>query len=226
MKKLTTIIFALFASMAVSAQAVERTIGFSLSAAGIDTGVTDDIDNNGTQTTSKDITNDVAIGSLFFEISNEIGDRGHIAFGVDYIPASAEWESRSTTQSSLKAKGDGAATSGTNKGSVEVSGHTTIYLQPGLAIADDTVAFVTAAYVTANAEADVQSVSSTNKVVDLDMDGTKLGIGIRKSTGFGVLKLEYASTDYDKMSVTTSNSTKVSADMDVTTITLSLGKSF
>ena len=226
MKKLITIIFALFASMAVSAQAVEKAIGFSLSAAGIDTGVTDDIDNNGTTTTNKDISNDIAIGSLFFEISNSFGDRGNIALGVDYVPFSAEWESRSTTQSSLKAKGDGAATSGTNKGSVDVSGHTTIYLQPGLTLENDAIAFITLAYVTADAEADVQSVSSTNKKVDLGMDGTKLGIGFKKSTGFGFLKLEYAQTDYDKMSVTTSNSTKVSADMDISALTLSFGKSF
>ena len=76
MKKLITIIFALFASMAVSAQAVEKAIGFSLSAAGIDTGVTDDIDNNGTTTTNKDISNDIAIGSLFFDFT----------FRIEYLP--------------------------------------------------------------------------------------------------------------------------------------------
>ena len=40
------------------------------------------------------------------------------------------------------------------------------------------------------------------------------------------LKLEYAETDYDDISVTTSNSTKVTADIDNTTLALSLGKSF
>ncbi len=225
MKKLITIIFALFASMTVSAQAVDKAIGFSLSAAGIDTGVSDDIDSDGTTNTTKDITNDIAIGSLFFEISNSFGDRGNIALGVDYVPFSAEWESRSTTQATIKDKST-SSSSGTNKGSVDVSGHTTIYLQPGITLENDAIAFITLAYVTADAEADVQSVSSTNKKVDLGMDGTKLGIGIKKSTGFGFLKLEYAQTDYDKMSVTTSNSTKVSADMDINALTLSFGKSF
>ena len=40
------------------------------------------------------------------------------------------------------------------------------------------------------------------------------------------VRLEYAETDYDEISVTTSNSTKVTADMDNTTLALSVGKSF
>ena len=39
-------------------------------------------------------------------------------------------------------------------------------------------------------------------------------------------KLEYAETDYDEISVTTSNNTKVTADMDNTVIALSIGKQF
>lgn len=226
MKKITTIIFAIFASMTVSSYAVERAIGINISQATVDTKVTDDVDSNGTVDTTKNISNDVGIASLFFEISNSIGDRGHLAFGVDYVPFSAEWENRSTTQTTKSLTASGS-TSGTNKGSVEVDGHTTIYLQPGVTLGTtDVVLYGTVAYVTADAEADVQSVSSTNKKVDLSMDGTKLGIGLKKPTAFGFVKLEYASTDYDPISTTTSNNTKVTADMDVDFVTLSIGKSF
>ena len=224
MKKLIAIMFAIFATMTVSSQAVERAFGINLSYAGIDTQVKDDVDSNGTTDTTKDITNDVGIASIFLEVSNSFGDRGHIAFGVDYIPFSAEWEDRSTTQTSMKT--DATETSGTNKGNVEVDGHTTIYIQPGITMANDVILYGTLAYVTADAEADVQSVSSTNKTVDLSMDGTKYGFGLRKSTGFGFVKLEYASTEYDTLSTTTSNNTKVTADMDVDFVSLSIGKSF
>ena len=210
-----------------SAIAWERAAGISISLAGIDTTVTDDIDNNGgTPDTTKDITNDIAIPSLFLEGSNTFGDRGVITVGIDVIPMSAEFDSRSTTQSSLKAKGDGAATSGTNKGTVDVSDHFTIYIQPGVAVNDDTTAFVTLGYVTADVETDVQSVSSTNKVVTDTLDGTKVGIGVKRSTGFGFVKLEYAQTDYDPISVTTSNNTKVTGDIDNNAVTLSFGRSF
>ena len=91
---------------------------------------------------------------------------------------------------------------------------------------NDLILYGSLAYVTANAEADVQSVSSTDKTVDLDMEGTKFGVGIKKPTAFGFVKLEYATTEYDTLSTTTSNSTKVTADMDVDFLTLSIGKSF
>ena len=55
----------------------------------------------------------------------------------------------------------------------------------------------------------------------------KLGVGVKKVFGNGMfVKLEYAQTDYDEISVTTSNSTKVSADMDNKALALSIGKSF
>tara|TARA_B100000900_G_scaffold381111_1_gene367311 strand:+ start:3596 stop:4240 length:645 start_codon:yes stop_codon:yes gene_type:complete len=209
-----------------SAIAWERAAGISLSLAGIDTTVTDDIDNDGgTPDTTKDITNDVAIPSLFLEGSNEFGAKGVLTVGVDIIPMSAEFDSRSVTQSSLKGKSDATA-SGTNKGTVDVSDHITFYIQPGVIIDDETSAFVTLGYVTADVETDVQSVSSTNKVVSDTLDGTKLGVGVKRSTGFGFMKLEYAKTDYDPISVTTSNNTKVTGDIDNTALTLSFGKSF
>ena len=40
------------------------------------------------------------------------------------------------------------------------------------------------------------------------------------------MKLEFATTDYDPISVVTSNNTKVTGDIDNTGLTLSLGKSF
>ena len=204
----------------------ERAGGISLQYAGIDTKVTDDIDNNGSVDTTKDITNDVGIPSLFIEGTNTFGTRGSLTVGLDIIPFEAEFDSRSTTQSSVKGKDDGAATSGTNRGTVTISNHLTIYVQPGVQVNDDVTLFATAAYVTSDAEAEVTSVSSTNKTVDLTLDGTKLGVGLKKNTNFGFMKLEYAKTDYDPISVTTSNSTKVTGDMDNTGLTLSFGKSF
>ena len=226
MKKifLTICSILLFSSSAI---AWERAGGISLSFAGIDTKVTDDIDNNGgTPDTTKNITNDVGIASIFFEGSNTFGDQGVFTVGVDLIPMSAEFDSRSTTQSSLKAEGDGAATSGTNRGTVDVDRHLTIYIQPGVMINDTTSVFATLGYVTADTSTTVQSVSSTNKTVDDTLDGTKVGFGIKKGMGSNFLKLEYSETDYDPISVTTSNNTKVTGDIDNTAFTLSLGRSF
>ena len=227
MKKILLTIFSIF-MFASTAVAWERSGGISISLAGIDTQVKDDVDSNGTTDTTKNISNDVGIPSLFIEASNEIGGQGVITVGIDLIPMSAEFDSRSVTQSHLGAKGEnsGAATSGTNKGTVEVDKHITIYIQPGVQIDADTSVFATLAYVTADVETDVQSVSSTNKVVTDTLDGTKLGIGIKRGMGSNFIKLEYSQTDYDPISVTTSNNTKVTGDMDNDAFTLSVGRAF
>ena len=203
----------------------EKAIGITLTAADVDTSVTDDIDSNGTVNTTKNISNSIGIPSIFFEAGRS-GDRGSLTFGVAWIPLTAQWEERSATQTSLK--GDGEATgSGTNKGTVDVSNHITAYIEPAIKLgSSDVDLFISLGYVTADVDAEVKSVSSTDKTVGLTLDGTKTGVGIKKYTGLGFIKLEYAEVDYDPISVTTSNSTKVTADMDTTQLSLSFGKTF
>ena len=197
-------------------------VGFTVSMADVNSTVTDDVDSNGTTDTTKNLSNEVTFASIFFEKAlNE-----NMSVGVDFIPFEAEFESRSTTQSSLKGAGDGAATSGTNKGTADVSKHLTVYIQPQKEITDGLKVFGTVGLVRADVESKVQSVSSTDKTVDQSLDGTKLGLGLKKETGFGFIKLEYSETDYDEISTTTSNNTKVTADIDTDILALSVARSF
>ena len=220
MKKLVLSI--LFLLSFVTASYAQVSVGLTVSMADVESDLSDDIDNNGSTDTTKSISNDVAFGSIFFEKAiNE-----NMSVGVDFIPFEAEFDSRSTTQSSLKAKADGAATSGTNKGTADVSKHLTFYLQPQKEIRDGLKVFGTLGLVKADVESLVQSVSSTDKTVEQSLDGMKLGLGLKKETGIGFIKLEYSQTDYDDVSVTTSNSTKVTADIDTDILALSVAKSF
>ena len=222
MKKLVlSIIFLLGFATTSYAQV---SVGFTISSADVESTVTDDIDSNGTTDTTKDLSNDVVFGSVFIE--NAISD--NMSVGVDFIPFEAEFESRSTTQQSTKAKAAGAApqATGTNKGTADVSKHLTFYLQPQKEIRDGLKVFGTLGLVKADVESKVQSVSSTDKTVDQSLDGTKLGIGLKKETGFGFIKLEYSETDYDDISTTTSNNTKVTADIDTEILALSVARSF
>ena len=194
--------------------------GFTISLADVNSTVTDDIDSNGTTDTTKNLSNDVTFASIFFE--KALGDT--LSVGVDFIPFEAEFESRSTTQVSLK--DSSTTTSGTNKGTADVSKHLTIYLQPQKEIRDGLKVFGTLGLIRADVESKVQSVSSTDKTVDQSLDGTKLGLGLKKETGFGFIKLEYSETDYDEISTTTSNNTKVTADIDTDILALSVARSF
>ena len=220
MKKLVLSI--LFLLSFVTASYAQVSVGLTVSMADVQSGLKDDIDNNGSTDTTKNISNDVTFGSIFFE--KAIND--NMSVGIDFIPFEAEFDSRSTTQSSLKAKTDGAATSGTNKGTADVSKHLTFYLQPQREIRDGLKVFGTLGLVKADVESLVQSVSSTDKTVEQSLDGMKLGLGLKKETGIGFIKLEYSQTDYDDVSVTTSNSTKVTADIDTDILALSVAKSF
>ena len=206
------------------ANAVERTIGLTLSAATIDSDLKDDVDSNGTIDTTKSISNDIGYGSIFFELT-----KGPVTVGLDFIPIEAQFDARSQSQNSTKAKGAGAApqVTGDNSGAVDVSNHITLYVQPGFTTSGGLTIFGTLGIVSADVSADVKSISSTNKTVDLTLDGTKIGLGVKKGFGdAGIVKLEYAETDYDDISVTTSNDTKITADMDSSTVSLSIGKQF
>ncbi len=196
--------------------------GFTVSSADIKSTVKDDVDSNGTIDTTKNLSNDVTFVSIFLE--KAIND--NMSIGVDFIPFEAEFESRSTTQSTLKGKDDGAASSGTNKGNADVSNHLTFYLQPQKEITNGLKVFGTLGLVRADVESKVQSVSSTDKTVEQDLDGMKLGLGFKKETGFGFIKLEYSETDYDDISTTTSNNTKVTADIDTDILALSVARNF
>jgi len=218
MKKLVlSIIFLLGFSTASYATG---SVGITISSADIDSTVTDDIDSNGTTDTTKDLSNDVSFASIFIE--KALND--NMSVGIDFIPFEAEFESRSTTQASIK--GAGTSTSGTNKGTADVSKHLTVYVQPQREITDGLKVFGTLGLVRADVESLVQSVSSTDKTVEQSLDGMKLGLGLKKETGIGFIKFEYSKTDYDDISTTTSNNTKVTADIDTTVLALSVAKSF
>ncbi len=198
-------------------------IGVTISSATVDTDLTDDIDNNGSIDTTKAISNDIFFGSIFVENSVDT-NFGSLTFGVDVIPVEAEFEARSTTQTSMTTSS--TETSGTNKGTADVSNHLTFYVQPAKDLGNGLSVFGTLAYVSADVSSKVQSVSSTDKTVDQSLDGFKLGLGIKKDLGGSFIKLEYSETDYDDISATTSNSTKVTADIDTSQLNLSIGKSF
>jgi len=205
---------------------ITRALGLTVSSATIDSALKDDVDSNGTIDTRKSLSNDIVYGSVFLEVTNDLG-AGSITFGVDVIPMEAEFDSKTVAQSSLKATADGAASTGNNTGTVDVSQHITAYVQPGFVMPNGMTVFLTAGYVTADVDADVKSVSSTNKTESLSLDGIKLGGGIKADLANDMfIKLEYATTDYDDISVTTSNNTKVTADIDNEALSLSLGKKF
>jgi len=214
--------------LAVSAgqvQAGSWGIGFKVDAHNLDTGVSDDIDSNGTVNSTATYSDRVIAGSIFVE-RNIDTPFGSVALGVSYIPIDADIDKRSISQSSVKAKADGAASSGTNSAEGTIKDHYTIYLQPGFNVGENLV-YLNFGLSFADINGKSNSISSTNISETKDLEGTQLGIGVKHSLdNGGFVKLEFTSTEYDQVSWTTSNSTKGMADLDDTVLSLAVGKQF
>jgi len=228
MKKLITYLTGLFLvfSPVTSYAAGGFAFGISASDNSLDTAGKEDTDNNGTIDATKTVTDDFIVGSIFAEYTN-MGDKFGITLGVDYIPFDADIDKRSITQSTLGAEADGAATSGTNSVEGSVEDHYTLYIQPGFMIKPSTMLYGTLGFASATVNGKSTSLTHTNINQDKDLEGTKIGVGIKHVYDSGLfVKADYSETDYDAVSFTTSNNTKATADLDNTAFAISLGKQF
>ena len=225
MKNLTTYITCLFLILSpITANAAGFSIGVTASSNSLDTVGKEDTDNNGTIDATKNVTDDFIVGSIFAEYTN-MGDKFGMTLGVDYIPFDADIDKRSISQTSLGAAG--ASSSGTNSVEGTVKDHYTLYIQPGFMIKPSTMLYGTLGYASATVNGKSQSITHTNINEDKDLEGTKIGVGIKHVYDSGLfVKADYSETDYDAVSFTTSNNTKATADLDNTSFAISLGKQF
>ena len=226
MKKIIFLFSTLFLMLSPAVvNAAGLAIGVSASSNTLDTAGKEDVDSNGTIDATKNVSDDITIGSIFAEFTN-MGDRFGITLGVDYIPFDADIDKRSITQSELGDEDDTAST-GTNSVEGTVSDHMTIYIQPGYMIGDNTMLYGTFGFASATINGKSVSITHTDINKDQDLDGTKIGVGIKKVFDSGLfIKADYSETEYDTITFTTSNSTKATADLDNTAFALSLGKQF
>ena len=215
----------LFSLSAIQVQAGEWGVGLKLNNLDLSTAASDDIDNNGSVDSTASYDDTATAPAIFIEKNFDAGF-GNIALGVSYIIGEADIDKRSITQSSQKAKADGAATTGTNSAEGTVSDHYTVYIQPGMNVGSNLV-YLNLGMAFADVEGKSNSISSTNITESKDLEGFQYGIGVKRVSDQGIfLKLEYSETDYDEVSWVTSNSTKGMADLDTSNFSVSVGTQF
>ena len=209
----------------VSANAGEYGLGVTIASNSLDTAGKEDLNSNGTIDATKNVSDDIFTGSVFAEYTAIEGNYG-ITFGVDYIPFDADVDRRSISQSSLKDKDSGAASSGTNSVSASIEDHLTFYVQPGVMMTDNSMLYLTYGYVSADINGKSTSLSHTDIDQSKSLDGTKIGVGMKYSDSNSGLffKIDASETEYDTVSFTTDNNTKATADLDNTAIAISIGK--
>jgi hypothetical protein len=220
MKKLTLAISGLVL-LAGAAFADSTNIGAKLSYG--------DFDASGTET--QNLTSDPKLNSsgnakfpfasIFLEREKEFSNL-NVALGLDFIPLTAE----------IDKLGGGDGTDAT----VEVGNQITLYVQPSKELSNGLKVFGKLGY--SRMSVDITDISrqatsagtaSTDKATSKDLDGVMVGLGIEKSVSagpFDFIRLEASYTDYDSISHTNSNSKKLTADADLTAISLSIGKKF
>lgn len=181
-------------------------------------------DKDGTADTSNrtgTASDNAFIGSIFAEY---VLDNGFV-FGVDYIPGSADVNSKKLTRTddSSESGQDGDTTA-----NAEVEGHITYYVE--LPIHNGL--YIKGGYV----EMDVNTLESSTVTTratykNTNTDGIMYGLGYKDSFGTnGFYKVEGTHEDFDGITINDSNTTdkgnRIKADLDVTRLSLALGYNF
>ena len=200
--------------------AADYTLGFSgalvsLEAEGSET----ETGSQTAETTNASVDNLFGTASIFVEAKFD-----KLAFGVDYIPMSADvsdkTHTRTDTETSVTGTKAETTTERTQTAAAEVSDHLTLYanyyLNDGF--------YLHLGYVDVDLETN-ESLDTGSKYGNVSVNGIQYGFGFQMTDN---LRLEAAYTDYDNVSITSSESrtgvdtnNKVSADLDTTQVKLS-----
>lgn len=218
MKKLLTGIFG-FVLVCFSANA-DKKIGFTAAISAFDTSGTETLKSSSNKT-STDVSETVIVPSIFFELSNDNG----VGIGIDYVPVDAEIGNKSKAKVDTDTD-DASDTSGTNKASADVTGHTTVYL-----IVPVRAAFLKLGYVSADVDT-TETLATGTTYGNASVDGKMISVGVDRDMPNGsFMRLEASYTDYDDISLTGSADTdgvsnKVTADVDSMAFRISVGRAF
>jgi opacity protein-like surface antigen len=168
---------------------------------------------------------DFPFASIFAEYNKTMSKEWDVAFGLDYIPFSAEIDDRSQTNSDLN---EGAITTGTRKATLDLKNHITAYIQPSYNLGDGFAVFGKAGFSHADLKISSRGLTTDGTLnKDDKLQGYLAGIGIQKNIDKTMfVRFEGNYTDYDTVTYTNSEGTKFTADPELWTAKISIGKSF
>ena len=163
--------------------------------------------------------------SIFAEYNKTMSKEWDVAFGLDYIPFSAEIDDRSQTNSDLSA---GTTVTGTRKATLDLKNHITAYIQPSYNLGNGLAVFGKAGFSHADLKISSTGLSTDGTLSGDDkLQGYLAGIGIQKNVDKTMfVRFEANYTDYDTVTYTNSEGTKFTADPELWTAKISIGKSF
>ena len=163
--------------------------------------------------------------SIFVEYNKTMSKEWDVAFGLDYIPFSAEIDSRSDTQTNNDTSGN---ITGTRSATLDLKNHLTVYIQPSYNLGNGLAVFGKVGYSHADLEVKTAALSNQGTLNKKDdLEGYLVGLGVQKNIDKTMfVRFEANYTDYDTVTYTNSSGTKFTADPELWTAKISIGKSF
>ncbi len=163
--------------------------------------------------------------SIFVEYNKTMSKEWDVAFGLDYIPLSTEIEDRSDTDTNNMTDNN---VTGTRNAQLDLKNHLTAYIQPSYNLGNGLAVFGKIGYSHADLEIKTRNLSNSGTLNKKDdLEGYLVGLGIQKNIDKTMfVRFEANYTDYDTVSYTNSSGTVLSADPELWTAKISIGKSF
>ena len=185
--------------------------------------------NTGTENSVQSATagNDFAFGSIFAEYN--FGDSERFTLGVDWIPGSADVNSKTISRTDVNSDGtEDNLQAGTRSANAEISDHVTYYAELGIAGGVYAKAGFAQVDIKTKEKSTITSSSATvGSYPDKTLDAWTYGLGYKGTFGTnGFYKVEGYAIDYDTYSASSGTGNTVTANLDVVGAALKLGYKF
>ena len=200
-------------------------------------GATGKVDTSGHETegggdlekTSASVSEGISYGSIFAEYT--FGEMYGLTLGASYTPMDRSIGAKSRTDTNTATKPDTLDDDGTYTAEAEISGHTTIYIEPTFMPTDNFGLYLKGGVsrVIVNSLESIALGENSSVYGDEAVLGGMYGLGAKMVHDSGLLfKLEYTKTIYETVSMTstTGNKNIISADPEIEAVRLSIGYKF
>ena len=232
MKKLTITVLTSIMLMSTAAFAGSVQVGAKMSqafleATGTETTTAGSVTGGAANTNTTTVDNDVILPSLFLEYSLDSSvwgsDGNEVTFGVNYTYGEADVSDKISSRSEVAEDDAGSGSSGsvTYSANAEVENYMNYYVEMPLSGA----AYVKLGF----SQIDVitkEDQDHEGSYGDATLDGVNYGVGFKGMYGNYQWKIAYEATDWDELSLTSTTSNKITADLDVDELAVSVGYRF
>ena len=167
---------------------------------------------------TKQVENDVFIGSIFAEYISDFG----VTVGIEHTPGSADVSDKTHTRSETAVGVSGADTSGaiTRTAAAEIENFNKLYVEYG------NVGYVRVGFAQLDVNTQEKAQTDGGTYGNTTLDGYSIGFGFKHDASDYYVKSSIEYTDFDTLSLTSTSSNKLTADLDVTEFKIAIGKAF